>query len=98
MNLFRVLREIMHNIIKHAQASTVDVSIKRVNDRVQISVTDDGVGFEEWAPWSKMERAGGIGLFSIRERLDYLGGSIRIKSKPGTGTTITLTAPLKSDA
>jgi signal transduction histidine kinase len=63
---------------------------------VQIVVADQGVGFQPTeypAGTSSNPSGGGFGLFSIRERLTLLGGSVDIESKPGSGTRITLTAP-----
>jgi len=90
--LYRAVRELLVNIVKHAQAKNVKVSISRDNDKVRIVVADDGVGF---IPSPQLNKTGGFGLFSIRERLSYLGGSIDIESKPGQGTLVRLTAPIK---
>jgi PAS domain S-box-containing protein len=71
--LYRAVRELLVNVVKHAQAQKVKVSIGRDNNNVRIGVIDDGVGF---VPSSHLNKSGGFGLFSIRERLNYLGGSI----------------------
>ena len=90
--LYRAVRELLVNVVKHAQAQKVKVSIGKDNNNVQIVVADDGVGF---VPSPQLNKTGGFGLFSIRERLNYLGGSVEIESKPGQGTHITLIAPIK---
>jgi PAS domain S-box-containing protein len=90
--LYRAVRELLVNVVKHAQAQKVKVSIGKDNNNVQIVVADDGVGF---VPSPQLNKTGGFGLFSIRERLNYLGGSIEIESKPGQGTHVTLIAPIK---
>lgn len=92
--LYRAVRELLVNVVKHAQAQNVKVSIGRDNDKIRIEVADDGVGF---IPSPHLNKTGGFGLFSIRERLSYLGGSIDIESKPGQGTHVRLTAPIKHD-
>ena len=92
--LYRAVRELLVNIVKHAQAKNVKVSIGRDNDKVRIEVADDGVGF---IPSPQLNKTGGFGLFSIRERLNYLGGSIDIESKPGHGTHVRLIAPIKRE-
>ena len=92
--LYRAVRELLVNIVKHAQAHKVKVSIGRDNHHVRIVVADDGIGF---VPSPQLNKTGGLGLFSIRERLNYLGGSIEIESKPGQGTHITLVAPVKRE-
>ena len=66
----------------------------RERDRLQVIVEDDGVGC---APPSS-HRSGGFGLFSIRERLAYLGGRLELDSAPGRGTRVTLGAPLTKEA
>jgi PAS domain S-box-containing protein len=90
--LYRVVRELLVNVVKHAQAQNVKVSIGRDNDKIRIEVADDGAGF---IPSPQLNKTGGFGLFSIRERLNYLGGSIDIESKPGYGTHVRLIAPIK---
>jgi signal transduction histidine kinase len=90
--LYRAARELLVNIVKHAQAQKVKVCIGRDNDNVRVEVVDDGIGF---VPSLQLNKTGGFGLFSIRERLNYLGGSIEIESKPNQGTHVTLTAPIK---
>ena len=70
------------------------VSTQRIGDEIRVSVKDDGVGFEVSRVHSHDYRTGGFGLFSIRERLGYINGAIDIDSKPGSGTKITLVAPI----
>jgi len=90
--LYRAVRELLVNVVKHAQAQKVKVSIGRDNSNVRIEVVDDGIGF---VPFPQLNKMVGFGLFSIRERLNYLGGSIEIKSSPDQGTNVTLIAPIK---
>ncbi len=93
--LFRAVRELLVNVVKHARAGRVRVSVAREGSTIRVTVADDGVGFDVSAihpPTGQMER---FGLFSIRERLDYLGGRLQIESQPGRGTRVTLTAPLE---
>jgi len=93
--LFQAVRELLVNVAKYAQAQSVKVTTRRDGGDIRIIVEDDGVGF---APpsigyqWSGMK---GFGLFSIRERLDHIGGHLEIKSELGHGTQVTLVAPLK---
>lgn len=93
--LFQSLRELLINIIKHAQAHKVLVAIQKDGNSIRITVGDDGVGFDADQVESFMYRTGGFGLFNIRERLNYLSGRLKIESEPGRGTQVTLTAPLK---
>jgi signal transduction histidine kinase len=96
--LFQAVRELLANITKHAQAEKVDVSVRRVGAQVQVVVEDDGVGFDPAEIAARRGKAGGFGIFSIRERLNYLGGRFEVLSEHGHGTRITLTAPLNIEA
>ncbi|MGB2975713.1 MAG: ATP-binding protein, partial [Phycisphaerae bacterium] len=92
--LFRGVREVLQNVVMHAQARSVDVSVRREDETVLVEVQDDGVGFDTEKVLSVHDEAGGFGLFDVRERLDYLGGSLTIRSETGKGTTVVLRAPL----
>lgn len=87
--LFRAIRELLINAAKHASATRVRVRLARERDRVNASVEDDGVGIDPNAAIAK-----GSGLLSIRERLNYVGGSLHIESSRGRGTRMRLSAPL----
>jgi signal transduction histidine kinase len=91
--LFDIVRELLTNVVKHAQAKHVGVQIRRIDGTVQTSVRDDGVGFEPSRTGLRVSESGGFGLFNIREKLDYLGGSITIDSTPGEGTCIVVAVP-----
>ena len=95
--LFRNVRELLINVVKHAQANKVRVSIRKVKDNISVSVEDDGAGFDPVEVTSMAAKRAEFGLFSIRERLEQLGGLIEIDSKPGRGSKITMTAPLKNE-
>jgi signal transduction histidine kinase len=91
------VRELLVNVAKHAQARSAKVSITRDGAHIEVDVEDDGVGFDtaELAP--SVDENGRFGLFSIRVRLDPLGGHIEVESEPGHGTRVTLMAPLKGN-
>lgn len=93
--LFQSVRELLINIIKHAQASKAKISVLRKDDNINIVVEDDGVGFKPSQYGSPMVVASGFGFFSIRERLSSIGGNMVIKSWKGKGSRVTLTAPLR---
>jgi PAS domain S-box-containing protein len=95
--LFRNVRELLINVVKHAQANKVIVSIRKVKDNICVSVEDDGVGFDPDEVTSMATKRAEFGLFSIRERLEQLGGMIEIDSEMGRGSKITMTAPLKNE-
>jgi signal transduction histidine kinase len=86
--LFHNVRELLTNVIKYAQAQRVKVSISRVDETVHVSVEDDGVGFDAVEVISMAAKSDKFGLFSIRERLEQLGGLIEIDSAPGRGSRL----------
>lgn len=93
--LFRNVREVLINIIKHAQARHVKVAVGKADKSICVSVEDDGVGFDPVEVAATAVKKAEFGLFSIRERLEQLGGRVEIESKPGRGTKVTMIAPLK---
>jgi PAS domain S-box-containing protein len=93
--LFRDVRELLINVVKHAHAHKVKVSVRKLDNHICVTVEDDGVGFDPAEVISMAAKKGEFGLFSIRERLEGLGGHIQIDSAPGRGCKVTMTAPLK---
>ena len=96
--LFRNVRELLINVVKHAQSNKVSVHLKNSNDRMKIIVEDDGIGFDPEAAIQSGPLNGGFGLFSIQERMADLGGSLEIASEPGKGCKATLTVPVGGKA
>jgi signal transduction histidine kinase len=92
--LFIIVRELLINVVKHANTTDAKISIWREGNLIQIEVQDKGSGFELSANVEATNTAG-FGLFSIRERLRHFGGRLAIQSAPGSGTRVRLTAPLK---
>ena len=92
--LYRNVRELLTNVVKHAQAKKVSVRVEHDDDSVKIVVQDDGVGFDPDAVSQTSKGSESFGLFSIKERMTDLGGSLEIMSEPGKGCKATLTAPL----
>jgi PAS domain S-box-containing protein len=93
--LYRAVREMLLNVVKHARARRVEISVGRVDDQIRIRVEDDGVGFVVSEP-GQSGPTGGFGLFSIQEGLHHIGGRLEIDSAPGKGTRALLTAPLEA--
>jgi signal transduction histidine kinase len=94
--LFQAVRELLVNVVKHAKAKKAKVFTCRIQKNIQITVEDNGVGFDAEAISAVKDPAkGGFGLFNIRERLDQIGGSVIINARAGKGTRITLTAPVE---
>jgi PAS domain S-box-containing protein len=93
--VFRVVRELLTNVVKHARASKVEIAIARDGHCMHIQVVDDGVGFDTADPGSRFGKTSGYGLFSVRERLTSIGGLVKIDSLPGHGTRVSITVPLE---
>ena len=91
--LFRIIRELVTNAVKHAQAHRVTVSLKHADQGVEVGVRDDGRGMDAKAS----KKSVGFGLFSIEERLASIGGHMAITSEPGQGTLVTLQVPLDAN-
>jgi PAS domain S-box-containing protein len=90
--LYQGARELCTNVVKHAAARTARIAVRRVDERVEVEVSDDGVGFPAVAGRPLSSR--GYGLFSLRERLQHLGARLEIDPRPGRGSRVTLIAPL----
>jgi len=90
---YRSIRELLINIIKYSQAKNVDINVEKINHKIRIVVKDDGIGFNVKDLDVKKGKSG-FGLFSIQERLETLGGNLKVHSQKGKGTTVILTAPL----
>ena len=93
--IFQIIRELLFNVIKHAQAKQAVVMVERVEGDVCITVRDEGVGFDV-SKVSDEENLDSFGLVSIRERLSLFGGTLEIESAPGAGCTMTVLAPIHS--
>ena len=91
--LFQAVRELLFNAVKHAQVQQARVEIGIQNGSVRIFVADEGAGFDP----TKVQPVGvgGLGLHSIRQRLEFLGGTLAVDSAPGQGSRFTLTVPIR---
>lgn len=90
--LFQIVRELLLNVVKHARAGAARIELSRPDGHLELSVADNGVGCD----LTELESRGssrGFGLFSIRERLELLGGRLQITSTPGQGTRATIAIP-----
>lgn len=86
---YRVIQECVNNVIKHAGATTLDVSVIRDKDGLNATIEDNGKGFDSTG-WEKFD---GIGLKNILSRIEYLKGTIEFDSAPGKGTLVSLHVP-----
>ena len=92
--MFRVLQEALQNAIKHSGERRFKVELSGTSAQIQLTVNDLGVGFD---PQDAINRRG-LGLISMRERLQLVGGELSIQSEPGHGTTINACVPLRVEA
>jgi|GEM_PF-618500 len=93
--LFQSVRELLFNVVKHARINAAEVRMFREDpEQLRIVVSDRGVGFDPNGMWRESEQTCGFGMFTIRERLELLGGRVEVESKPGQGSSFTLIAPL----
>jgi PAS domain S-box-containing protein len=92
--LFEAVRELLFNAAKHSRTRSAAVSMRQVNGELKVVVSDRGAGFDPTSIPPVVGRGSGFGLFSIRERLDLIGGQFEIESSPGKGSRFVLTAPL----
>lgn len=93
--LRQCVRELLFNVVKHAKVKQARIILGRENNQIRVTVTDNGNGFnpDDKNPAPDLEK--GFGLFNVFERMDLLGGSFEINSKPGKGTKAVLLAPVK---
>ena len=92
ISFYRFLQEALTNVVKHADASHAHVVLDVGDETIELSVQDDGKGFD---PREEDPSGKGIGLTGVRERFELLGGRLEIESQPGQGTQLTAVAPLE---
>jgi len=90
INLYRIMQEALNNVYKHAGASRAGVLLERRDGYVVMIVEDDGKGFE---PGRAADGEKGMGLVSMRERAEQVGGALEVESAPGDGTTVYVRVP-----
>jgi signal transduction histidine kinase len=93
MQVYLAMREAIRNAVSHSGCSRIGVSLEVSDGEVAGSVQDDGRGFDPEAV-GQATPSWGVGLRSMRERAEMLGGSLRVDSSPGDGTTVEVSVPL----
>jgi signal transduction histidine kinase len=85
--IYRVVQEALHNIVQHAGARSVKVTVRQEQELLRLTIQDDGAGFDA-------QRAKGMGLIGMQERVSHLGGIFEVRSRPGEGTAVDVTLPV----
>jgi PAS domain S-box-containing protein len=91
--LFRMVQEALNNVGKHARASEAHVVMDFGKDKIRVTISDNGRGFELTGRLDDLPRSGKLGLTGIQERARLLGGTLEVKSTLGTGTTLIVEVP-----
>jgi two-component system sensor histidine kinase DegS len=94
LTLFRAIQEALGNVWRHAQASKAEVAVEFGQSKIMVSVSDNGKGFEPLEMMESLSHTGKLGLAGIEERMRLLGGSLKVQSEPGKGTTLIAEAPV----
>ncbi len=93
---FRVSQEALTNIIKHAKASEVEINLFYQDNDLHLQIKDNGVGFNFYSAIQKGLQGESMGLLGMQERVELIGGRIKIDSKPGGGTQIHVIFPTEA--
>jgi len=94
--LFRVAQEAMSNIVRHAQAENVSLTLEFRDEFVAVDIEDDGQGFDVDATFARRQDGAPFGLMGMRERVDLLSGTLVVESRPGEGTSVRVRVPRQS--
>ena len=97
IGIYRIFQEGLMNIGRHSHASQFSITVKKKKDHVSFVIQDNGTGFDKAGIISPKGLKQGLGIFSMEERVRILGGSIDIQAKPGEGTKISFSLPIKAN-
>ena len=86
--VYRIIQELVSNVLKHAKASELSIAVTRTPGRLSVMVTDNGIGFDTGTPKE------GMGLENVRSRSAALGGTVQVDSTPGAGSTVSVECPI----
>lgn len=93
ISLFGIVQEGVNNIIKHAQATTVLIRIVGMSDHIEMTIRDDGKGFDPAQVQERYSQRGSFGLLNMQERATRIGGELQLTSAPGKGTLVSVNVP-----
>jgi two-component system sensor histidine kinase UhpB len=86
--IYRIVQEQLNNIMKYAKVKEIDIQIKMIGNRLFLSISDNGIGFDPTI------KANGIGLKNIKSRVEFYSGDLKILSVPGKGCTLKVEVPV----
>ena len=92
--LFRIVQEALRNVWRHSEATSAQITVEFQDNRTRMTVKDNGKGFQLQSSMGELTRDGKLGLAGMQERARLLGGSLKVESEPGKGTTVTIEAPI----
>jgi two-component system NarL family sensor kinase len=92
--LYRIAQESLQNVVKHARATLARLTFAVDDQTARLEIVDDGVGFDTLEHPLGGDEMGGYGVLSMSERAELVGGRLNIRSRPGSGTSVTATIPL----
>ena len=92
--LFRIVQEALRNTAKHAQASKAEVNVEFDESKIMVAISDNGIGFQPPENLGALPYTGKLGLAGMQERVQLLGGSLKLESELGKGTTVFIEAPV----
>lgn len=95
---YRIAQEAINNATRHASAKEVQVSVESDGTLLKLNIHDDGVGFDEQAARQRVLKGGSMGLIGMEERAHLVGGRLKLRSVPGSGTTVSAIFPLDRSA
>jgi signal transduction histidine kinase len=98
LTLYRILQKALENVEKHARARHVMVQLTKQRDILQLTIKDDGIGFDPDQPPASRKKKRNFGLLRMRERATYVGGTLKVKSVRRAGTEIEVRIPLPPPA
>jgi len=100
--VFRIIQEALTNIVKHSEATEVEITIKNIMDYLTVMIEDNGKGFDPDTILQPTEKPSGkiksLGLYGMMERTELIDGKLIIESEPNQGTTVYLTVPIRKGA
>ncbi len=96
--MFRITQEALNNVSRHSRATQAHVALRKRKDRIELLIKDNGKGIDDNVTASSADRGKGFGLSSMKERTEFSGGTFRLETGPGVGTSIKASWPLKASA